>query len=97
MTVRQWGGKDVLYVGITQPFFLSTETCTSPARTSFIKYSPAAQIPADHKSNMEVMQKKLIDWPISSQEPVSCTLKKKVKVIPTTKRKIIKIVWATQR
>ena len=33
------------------------------------------QIPTNHKSNIEVIQKKLVDWPISSQDPVSCTLK----------------------
>ena len=26
-----------------------------------------------------------MDWPISNQDPVSCTLKKKVKVIPKKK------------
>ena len=50
---------------------------------SAIRYSPAAQIPADHNNNKDVMQKKLIDCPISSQEPVSRTLKKKARVIPT--------------
>ena len=33
------------------------------------KYSPAAQMPVDHNSKSEVMQKKVIDCPISSQEP----------------------------
>jgi len=36
---------------------------------SAIKASPAAQIPADQTSKSEVMQKKLIDCPISSHEP----------------------------
>ena len=64
----------------TQVFFFSAETCSiSPTfwgRTSFIKYSPVAQILADHKNSNEVIKKKLMDWPISSQDPVSCTLKK---------------------
>jgi hypothetical protein len=71
----------------TQPFFFSAETCSAPptfrVRASFIKYSPVTQILADHKSSNEVIQKKVMDWPISSQDPVSCTLKKKVKVIPS--------------
>lgn len=33
------------------------------------RYSPAAHIPAAHNNNNDVMQKKLIDCPISSQEP----------------------------
>ena len=36
-----------------------------------IRYSPAAQIPADHTNSSEVMQKKLIDCPISSHDPVT--------------------------
>ncbi len=54
------------------------------ANTSAIKYSPAAQMPADQSSKSEAMQKKVIDWPISNHEPVSCTLKKKLTVIPGT-------------
>ena len=38
-------------------------------RLSAIKNSPAAQIPADQTSNSDVMQKKLIDCPISNQDP----------------------------
>ena len=34
-----------------------------------INHSPSAQIPADHASNREVITKKLILCPISSQEP----------------------------
>lgn len=44
---------------------------------------------ADHKSSNEVIQKKVMDWPISSQDPVSCTLKKKVRVIPKKGYKIV--------
>lgn len=54
------------------------------ASTSAIKYSPAEQIPADQSSRSDAMQKKVIDWPISNHEPVSCTLKKKLSVIPAT-------------
>ena len=77
----------------TQVFFFSAETCSiSPTfwgRTSFIKYSPVAQILADHKNSNEVIKKKLMDWPISSQDPVSCTLKKKDEVIPKKRNKIV--------
>ena len=51
-------------------------------RVSAIKYSPAAQIPADHNNNSDVMQKKLIVCPISSHDPVSETLKKNASVMP---------------
>jgi hypothetical protein len=50
--------------------------------TSAIRYSPAAQIPADQSSRSDAIQKKVIDWPISNHDPVSCTLKKKLRVIP---------------
>jgi len=50
-----------------------------------ITYSPAAHIPADHTRSREMMQKKLIDWPISSHDPVSVTLRKNVIVIPSVK------------
>ena len=84
----------------TQPFFFSAETCSpSPTfwgRTSFIKYSPVTHIPADHKSNNEVIQKKLMDWPISNQAPVSFTLKKKVRVIPK-KRGGCKMVFRSKK
>ena len=44
-------------------------------------HSPSAQMPADHTSNKELMQKKLIVCPISSHEPVSVTFRKKVIVM----------------
>jgi hypothetical protein len=34
-----------------------------------MRNSPAAQIPADHTSKREAMQKKVIDCPISNHEP----------------------------
>ena len=55
---------------------------TRPTKVSAIKYSPAAQIPADHNNNSDVMQKKLIVCPISSHDPVSETLKKNASVMP---------------
>lgn len=51
-----------------------------------IKLSPNAQIPADQTSNREVIQKKLIDCPISSHDPLSVTWKKKVIVMPAPDR-----------
>ena len=70
------------------------------AITSAVRYSPRAHIPVDHSKSSDVMQKKVIDCPISSHEPlivpgeqatnargydipVSCTWKKKVRVIPS--------------
>ena len=41
------------------------------ASTSAMSASPIAHIPADHTSSSELMQKKLIVCPISSQEPVA--------------------------
>lgn len=41
------------------------------SNVSAMRYSPAVQIPADQTSNREVMQKKLIDCPISNHDPVS--------------------------
>lgn len=38
-------------------------------------HSPSAQIPADQTSSSELMQKKLIVWPISSHEPVQCLVR----------------------
>ena len=65
-----------LQLYIQSTFFpLSFPYCTFPVeRTSIINHSPAAQIPAAQSNNREVIQKKLIDWPISSHDPVSCTL-----------------------
>ena len=39
------------------------------AITSAIKCSPSAHIPADHSRSRDVIQKKLMDCPISSHEP----------------------------
>lgn len=36
-----------------------------------IRYSPIAQMPADHTNKRDVMQKKLIDCPISNQDPTA--------------------------
>jgi len=42
--------------------------------TSDIRYSPATQTPPDHSNSREDTQKKVIDCPISSHDPVSCTI-----------------------
>jgi hypothetical protein len=39
------------------------------AITSAVRYSPRAHIAADHSKSSDVMQKKLIDCPISSHDP----------------------------
>ena len=38
---------------------------------SAISSSPAADTAAAHSSRREAIQKKVMDWPISSQDPVS--------------------------
>lgn len=56
----------------------STSTCSMQSYAAFVfragtggpkSHSPSAQIPADQTSSSELMQKKLIVWPISSHEP----------------------------
>lgn len=39
-------------------------------RVSPMRYSPAAQMPADHTNKRDVIQKKLMDCPISNQDPI---------------------------
>ena len=62
-------------------FRATTPGTRYPTNVPDINLSPNAQIPADHTSNIEVIQKKLIDCPISNHDPVSVTWKKKVTVI----------------
>jgi hypothetical protein len=53
--------------------FVKSIACQSlfTLRGSSIKYSPAAQIPADHTSSNDEMQKNVIDCPISSHDPAT--------------------------
>ncbi len=54
---------------------------TDPVGWPAMSTSPTAQMPADHTSRRELIQKKLIVCPISSHEPVSVTFRKKVIVM----------------
>ena len=52
-------------------FWVVTRGTRYSANVSAIELSPNAQTPADHTSNKEVIQKKVMDCPISNHDPIN--------------------------